>query len=63
MMLRLSCREATRLVLQSEDRRLGLTERLALRLHWGICTACLNFRRQQSAMRSMLDRWRAYRDE
>ena len=63
MMLRLSCREASRLVLESEERALGLGERLALKLHWRICIACLTYKRQQTAMHTMLDRWRAYRDE
>jgi len=63
MKLRITCREATRLVLEGEDRSLAPLERLSLRLHWLVCDACRRFRRQNVAMRLALDRWRAYRDE
>lgn len=42
----LTCKEATQLLSQSQDRPLALRERLALRLHLLICDACSNFRRQ-----------------
>lgn len=61
--LRLTCRETTRLVLEGEERSLGLAERIALLLHWRICAACMRFRRQHTAMRVVLDRWRAYRED
>lgn len=57
-----SCREVTELVLAGEDRRLGLVERLAVRLHLQICAACPKFTRQVALMRKALPRWRAYRD-
>jgi predicted anti-sigma-YlaC factor YlaD len=57
-----NCREVTELVLAGEDRRLGLVERLALRLHLQICEACPKFTRQVALMRQALPRWRAYRD-
>lgn len=42
----LSCKEATQLLSQGQDRPLALRERLALRLHLLVCEACSNFRRQ-----------------
>ncbi len=56
----LTCREATRLVLEGEDRRLQLPERLRLRLHLLICKACPNFQRQVNFMRSAMGQWRHY---
>jgi hypothetical protein len=57
-----NCREVTELVLAGEDRRLGLVERLAVRVHLRICQACPKFTRQVALMRQALPRWRAYRD-
>jgi hypothetical protein len=57
-----NCREVTELVLAAEDRRLGVIERLAVRLHLRICLACPNFKRQVELMRQALPRWRAYRE-
>ena len=62
MDLKRSCREVTRLVLESEDRDLTTTETLALQMHWRICDACRKFREQAQWMRSALSRWRGYRD-
>ena len=52
----LTCKEATRLVSQGLDRRLGLTERVALRLHLLICDGCTNFSRQVAFLRKALSR-------
>lgn len=38
--MNLSCKEATQLLSQREDRRLTLGERVALRLHLAICRGC-----------------------
>jgi len=62
MDLKRSCREVTRLVLESEDRELDATERLALQMHWGICAACRKFRDQAQLMRDAVSHWRGYRD-
>ena len=61
--LRRTCREVTRLVLASDDRPLGLADRLALRLHWLACSNCSRFRAQAKTMRQAIDRWRTYREE
>ena len=63
MDLKRSCREVTRLVLESEDRELNATERAALQMHWGICAACRKFRDQAKLMRDAVSRWRSYRDD
>lgn len=47
----LSCREVTQLVSEGMDRRLGLGERVALRLHFAICRSCANFNRQMGFLR------------
>jgi hypothetical protein len=57
-----NCREVTTLVLAGEDRRLGFFERLSIRVHLQICTACPRFTRQVALMRQAIPRWRAYRD-
>ena len=51
MKLMLPCKEATRLVSQGLDRRLGFGERVALRVHFAICGGCKNFDRQLKLLR------------
>lgn len=60
MKIRRSCRDVTRLVLESQDRPLRPMETLSLRLHWLICDGCRRFRDQQKLMRVALDRWRRH---
>jgi len=52
----LSCKEASHLVSQGLDRRLGLAERLALRLHLAICNGCSNFSKQVEFLRKAMRR-------
>lgn len=61
--LRITCREATQIALQAEDRTLPLNERLSLRLHRGICSNCRRFSRQVDLMRHASARWRKYSQE
>jgi len=61
MKIHRSCRDVTRLVLESQDRPLRPLETLSLRLHWLMCNGCRRFRDQQKLMRVALDRWRSYR--
>lgn len=64
MILRRTCREVTRLVLQAEDgRRLPLADRLALRLHLLACHACPRFLKQVELMRRAGERWRRYSEQ
>jgi hypothetical protein len=53
----LTCKQASRLVSQGLDRKLGFAERLRLRLHLLICDACTNFRRQLDFLRKALQRY------
>ena len=57
-----NCREVTALVLARQDRALGLTERLAVRVHMLVCKGCPSFERQVALMQQALPRWRRYRD-
>ena len=52
----LSCKEVSQLVSQSLDRRLGLVERVQLRLHLAICDGCSNFKKQMVFLRKALPR-------
>ncbi|HEY2338675.1 MAG TPA: zf-HC2 domain-containing protein [Burkholderiales bacterium] len=49
--MRLTCREASRLVSQGLDRKLGFGDRVALRVHLAICDGCTNFKKQVDFLR------------
>ena len=55
MSLRLSCREASRLISERMERRLSIPERIALRLHLRICDACTRFTSQVWFLRRALN--------
>lgn len=59
MTLRPTCKDATRLMLESQDRSLTSAERLGLRMHLWVCRTCPTFERQALFMRQALQRWRA----
>ena len=61
--LRITCRAATQIALQAEDRALPLAERLSLRLHRQTCSNCRRFARQLQLMRQASARWRQYTQE
>jgi hypothetical protein len=61
--LKITCREATQITLQEEDRSLALAERLSLRLHRRTCSNCRRFARQVELMRQASARWRQYSKE
>ncbi len=61
--LKITCREATQITLQAEDRSVPLAERLSLRLHHRICSNCRRFFRQVHLMRQASARWRQYTEE
>ena len=52
--MKLTCKEATRLVSQGMDRRLGVGERLRLHVHLAICDACTQFTRQMAFLRKAM---------
>lgn len=53
-MKRLTCKEATRLISERQDRPLGFREGWSLRLHLWICVYCRRFERQLSTLRLAL---------
>lgn len=57
MKLRYTCREAANLIVARQDRDLGLTERVVLRLHLLACDACPRFARQIDFMRVAMRSW------
>ena len=54
--MKLTCKEATRLVSQGLDRKLGVWDRLRLRIHLAICDACSTFTRQMDFLRRAIRR-------
>ncbi|MGH8618794.1 MAG: zf-HC2 domain-containing protein [Burkholderiales bacterium] len=57
-MIRLTCKDAARLLSHAHEQPLGGWARLRLRLHLTICDACTNFRRQLDFIREALRRLR-----
>ncbi len=47
----LKCREATRLLSESQERALTLKEKMALRTHTMMCAGCRNFGKQMGVLR------------
>lgn len=47
----LNCREATRLLSESQERVLNLKEKMALKAHTIICSGCRNFEKHMDALR------------
>lgn len=56
MKLKLSCREATRLMSEGQDRSLGAAERLLLQTHLLACSGCAAFAKQLELLRKALRR-------
>ena len=56
----LTCREASRLLLEDEDRELAPSERIALQVHVKICFACQRFVSQLNFMRRATRAWRKH---
>jgi len=54
-----SCKEASLLLSEAEDRRLSLLERVKLRLHLSVCDACTRFSQQIAFLRKAMQRYRA----
>ncbi len=44
----LSCKEATRLMSEAQDRDLAITETLGLEMHLLICSGCRRYREQMN---------------
>ncbi len=54
----ISCKDASRLVSRQEDAPLSAWQRLLLRLHLSVCTACTRFERQVRFLRQAMQRYR-----
>ena len=52
----LSCKEASRIVSQGLDRKLGFGERVTLRTHLAICGGCRAFSQQLEFLRTAVKR-------
>ena len=52
-----SCKEVHRLVIEGQDRQFGFAERLAVRFHLMMCSACRRFEGQMNLMRQALRRF------
>ena len=55
-----NCREATRLILERENRALSVVERVAVRFHLGICLMCTRFTGQVRLMNRAMAQWKQY---
>ncbi len=53
----LTCHDVTRLVSESQDRDLSLSEKVSLKVHLWVCTGCKNFSQQIPFLRKAM---RAY---
>nr|WP_315190387.1 zf-HC2 domain-containing protein [uncultured Albidiferax sp.] len=58
--LRRTCQQAAALLLAREDRRIGMADTVALRLHLMACKVCPKFERQLLTMRNAMRQWRNY---
>ena len=54
--MNISCKEATRLLSQAQDRELSLREQVALRVHLAICRGCRAFSGQLAFLRRAVRR-------
>jgi predicted anti-sigma-YlaC factor YlaD len=52
----LNCKQATALLSQRMERKLGPGERLSLKMHLVMCSGCRNFGRQMDFLRQALRR-------
>ncbi len=50
----LTCRQATQVISEAQDRPLGWRERWSLRLHLMMCVSCRAFERQMRLIRRLL---------
>ncbi|MEN8180251.1 MAG: zf-HC2 domain-containing protein [Pseudomonadota bacterium] len=52
----LSCKDASHLISEGQDRNLSLRERIGLRLHLWMCDSCRLFEKQMGQLRQALRR-------
>jgi hypothetical protein len=56
----LTCRQATKLMLEDEDNEIPAEDRVALQVHVRICFACARFVGQLNFMRRATRAWRKH---
>jgi predicted anti-sigma-YlaC factor YlaD len=49
----MNCKEATRLLSESQDHTLSIKERISLKLHVSMCKGCRNFGHQMQYLRKI----------
>lgn len=54
----LSCKEVSRVLSEARERRLGLWERISLKLHLMMCGGCTNFRKHLDFITIAMRRYR-----
>lgn len=59
----LNCREVTRLVSESQERKLSVVEKLSLNLHLMMCDGCKNFSLQVPFLRKAMTAYSERLDE
>lgn len=59
----LNCREVTRLVSESQERRLSVVEKMSLNLHLMMCDGCKNFSLQVPFLRRAMKAYSERLDE
>jgi len=59
---KLTCKQVSLLLSQSQDRPLGMVERVRLEAHLKVCRGCENFRNQLDFLRRALRRHPGVRD-
>jgi hypothetical protein len=58
MGIRISCKDASRLISQLQDGDIPLSQRLRIRLHLLLCDACTRFEQQVRFLRAALRNYR-----
>lgn len=48
----LTCKEATRMISEGQDRVLAVRERIQLEMHLTMCRGCRNYRQQMAFLRA-----------
>ncbi len=58
-----SCQEATRLSSLAMERKLSIKETFDLKLHWTVCSLCVQFSKQINAMRNLLRNYQPQKEK
>lgn len=57
----LTCKEATRMLSEAQDRPLTVAERMQVQMHLAMCRGCRNFREQMDFLRAACRRYLGWR--